>query len=145
MNLKNTEKTLIIEHVVKRLFTLQPNQALKRAYVGYLIHQVDQASRLHQYIQESETRNSGKIFLEYMDFILKNNTEIKSICVCGKGHLLSCCSVSYIAQRRICYLHGRKKIRTASFDDTCLLCRASRYYFLPYSKSSNMALIQAEY
>ena len=41
-------------------------------------------------------------------------------CVDGKGHLLSCCSVSNIAQRQICcYFHGRKKIRTASFEDTC--------------------------
>ena len=47
MNHKNTDKTLIIEHLINRLFTLQLNQTLKRVNVGYLIHHVAQASRLH--------------------------------------------------------------------------------------------------
>ena len=63
MNYKNADKTLIIEHVINHLFTLQLNQALKLANAGYLIHQaLDQAHRLHLYIQESEIRNSGKIY-----------------------------------------------------------------------------------
>ena len=53
----------MIEHVINRLFTLQFNQALKLANVGYLIHQaLDQAHRSHQHIQGSEIRNSGKIY-----------------------------------------------------------------------------------
>ena len=63
MNLKSAGKKLIIEHVINRLFTLQLNQALKLANAGYLNHQsFDQAQRLHQYIQGSEIRNSGKIY-----------------------------------------------------------------------------------
>ena len=58
-----TDKTLSIEHVINRLFTLKLNQALKLANAGYLSHQVlDQAHRLHLYIQGSEIRNSGKIY-----------------------------------------------------------------------------------
>ena len=63
MNHKNADKTLIIEHVVSRLFTLQLNQAVKLANAGYLIHQaLNQAHRLHQIIHASEIRNSGKIY-----------------------------------------------------------------------------------
>ena len=63
MNLKSADKKLIIEHVINRLFTLQLNQAIKLANAGYLIHKaLDQAQRLHQYIQGSEIRNSGKIY-----------------------------------------------------------------------------------
>ena len=63
MNRKNADKALIIEHVINRLFTLQLNQNLKLANAGYLIHEaLDQAHKLHQYIQGSEIRNSGKIY-----------------------------------------------------------------------------------
>jgi len=63
VNYKNTDKTLIIEHVINRLFTLQLNQALKLSHARYWMHQaLDQAHRLHQYIQGNEIRNSGKIY-----------------------------------------------------------------------------------
>ena len=63
MNHKNADKTLMIEHVINHLFTLQLNQALKLANAEYLNHQaLDQAHRLHQYIQGSEIRNSGKTY-----------------------------------------------------------------------------------
>ena len=63
MNHKSVGKTLIIEHAINRLFTLQLNQALKLANAGYLIRQaLDKAYRLHQHIQGSEMRNSGKTY-----------------------------------------------------------------------------------
>ena len=63
MNHKNADKTLTIEHVINRLFTSQLNQALKLTNAGYLIHQaLDQAYRLHQHIQGSEIRKSGKTY-----------------------------------------------------------------------------------
>ena len=63
MNHKNADKTLIIEHVINRLFTVKLNQALKLANAGCLIHQaLDQGHRLHLYIQGSEIRNSRKIY-----------------------------------------------------------------------------------
>ena len=48
MNHKNADKTLMIEHVINPLFTLQLNQALKLANAEYLNHQtLDQVHRLH--------------------------------------------------------------------------------------------------
>ena len=63
MNCRNPDKTLILEHVVICLFTLQLNRALKLANARYLIHEaLDQAHRLHKCIQGSKIRISGKIY-----------------------------------------------------------------------------------
>ena len=63
MNHKSGSKTLIIEHLINRLFTLQLTQPLKLANVGYLIHQaLYQAPILHKCIQGSKIRISGEVF-----------------------------------------------------------------------------------